>query len=101
MRSRHPWRITVWVQAMNKLPPKKQSSIYLMLIALGAVVAAIGAVRDITASTIAGMGIILAAMILHVVFYRCPNCGRYLDRSDGDFCPYCGKNIEESQKEKR
>ena len=42
-----------------------------------------------------GMGILIVAVLLHVIFYRCPHCNRFLSKNTGKFCPYCGENMEE------
>ena len=34
-------------------------------------------------------------LLFSLLLGRCPHCGKYLDRSSGDFCPYCGKKVGE------
>lgn len=43
--------------------------------------------------TIAGL-VVAVALGIHLIFYRCPHCGRHLDRVwvEG-YCPHCGKKI--------
>ena len=37
-----------------------------------------------------------ASYIFWLIFGRCPSCGRYLGRVEtGQYCPHCGKKIEE------
>lgn len=33
--------------------------------------------------------------VLFFLFWRCPHCGKFLPKSDGDlaFCPHCGKPL--------
>lgn len=36
--------------------------------------------------------VLVGAMILNLIFNRCPNCGRFLGRHHWfiEYCPYCG-----------
>lgn len=43
---------------------------------------------------VAGLLLLIVALVLHFTYYRCPHCGRFLDRSTGAYCPYCGKKME-------
>lgn len=43
---------------------------------------------------IIGAAVMLSCLIPHIFFYRCPHCGEHLDRSNGDYCPCCGKRID-------
>lgn len=36
----------------------------------------------------------LSCLIPHFLFNKCPHCARQLGRSEGPFCPFCGKPIE-------
>lgn len=78
---------------MKKLPPKTINAICLALLAVGALIGVGGALSEMYVIVAIGMGIIVCAMIFRVIFYRCPHCGRYLDRSTGKYCPYCGKPV--------
>lgn len=40
------------------------------------------------------MIIFMVALGIHLIFYRCPHCGKFLDRSTGDYCPYCGQQMD-------
>ena len=78
---------------MKKLPPKTIDAIYLALLVVGVLVGVGGALSEMYVLGAVGMGIIFCSMILRVVFYRCPHCGRYLDRSSGKYCSHCGKPV--------
>lgn len=41
----------------------------------------------------AGLLMIAAAIVLNLVFYRCPYCRGHLGRTGGDYCPHCGHFI--------
>ena len=41
-----------------------------------------------------GVIVVLSCLIPAFLYNRCPYCKKYLGKSDGDFCPYCGKEIE-------
>ena len=43
---------------------------------------------------VAGLLLLIVALVLHFTYNRCPHCGRFLDRSTGAYCPYCGKKME-------
>ena len=44
-------------------------------------------------------GFVLLFMALSFIFHRCPHCGRFLGRSGGPCCRYCGKNMEEMKEQ--
>lgn len=37
--------------------------------------------------------IIAAALLQYLVFFRCPHCGKHLDRGLPDYCPKCGAEL--------
>lgn len=37
--------------------------------------------------------LIFAVVIFQIIFYRCPHCGKYLGRTTGRHCPYCGEKF--------
>lgn len=42
----------------------------------------------------AGLLMAAAAIVLNLVFYRCPHCGAHLGRGGGYYCPHCGHFVE-------
>lgn len=80
---------------MKKLLPKKIRAVFWIILLIGAVIGFIGAFSEMTSLIVAGMIIMLCSIVVYFVFYRCPHCGRFLDRSTGEYCPYCGKKINE------
>ena len=77
----------------RKLKPKTVNSIYIFLLILGAAMAFAG-LEFGKPLTILGILMLIGNMMFRLICFRCPHCGRYLDRSSGEFCPYCGKTIE-------
>lgn len=49
----------------------------------------------------AGIMLLLAASLLYLVWIRCPECGKWLDRDPGNFCKHCGAQIPWDEKKKR
>jgi len=41
-----------------------------------------------------GMITACSCLIPHLLFNKCPHCGRQLGRNEGEFCPFCGERIE-------
>lgn len=44
--------------------------------------------------TAAALLAVIAGVLLHVLWMRCPHCGRHLDRNNGRYCQHCGKEID-------
>lgn len=82
---------------MKKLTPQKVRFWMVTAGLAGAVVYAAGIAMEIKLISGAGVVMIAGALIFHLIFYRCPHCGKYLDRSGGDYCPYCGGELEEGE----
>lgn len=38
-----------------------------------------------------GCGLMMASLILNIVFWRCPDCGKHLGPANAEYCPYCGR----------
>lgn len=79
---------------MWKDSPRTVRKIVFGTFAVGAVLALVGAMVEVTALTVIGVLLVIAGLIIHFTYYRCPHCGRFLDRSTGAYCPYCGKKME-------
>ena len=79
---------------MKKLKPRDVRRIYWVIMIVGVIVALFGLPNENKALLIIGALIMIASIIFYYIFYRCPSCGRYLDRSTGQYCPYCGVNID-------
>ena len=80
---------------MKNLKPKKVNQLFGIILFVSAVIAFYGAFSENTIFSGIGMVGMMGAILFKVIFYRCPYCGKYLDRSTGKYCPYCGKMIPE------
>lgn len=81
---------------MKKRTPKQIKARTILILAVGLLSALCGIVwNEQTTLIITGLLIMFASILHHVVFYRCPHCGKFLDRSSGEFCPACGKKVNE------
>ncbi len=41
-----------------------------------------------------GMAAIVGGLVLDVLFYVCPHCGKHLGRTRCDFCKSCGERVD-------
>lgn len=80
---------------MSRYPkPKTARKIVWCLLSIGAIIGLIGSYSSDILFVI-GIVLMICAILTHFIFYRCPHCGRFLDRSTGEFCPCCGKEIDQ------
>lgn len=80
---------------MKKLTPKKVNVYSLIILAVGTIIAIAGVLSEQMLLSATGMAIMFGDIFFRLIFYRCPHCGKFLDRSAGDFCPYCGKDVNQ------
>lgn len=78
---------------MNSLFPKKVRAIMWLIFALGILAAGAGISLQWDPLCYLGILVMLGGVVFHLIFYRCPHCGKFLDRSTGDYCPYCGQRV--------
>lgn len=78
---------------MKRWYPRQIRRLVMILLALGVLLAAAGVSREWFPLCGLGIAVMVGAILFHLLFYRCPCCGKFLDRSTGDFCPYCGKQV--------
>lgn len=45
-----------------------------------------------------GAVMLLAALALYSIWWRCPHCGKFLGRKHELHCRYCGKEVDRSAK---
>lgn len=79
---------------MKKMTPKRVRFWSGAIIAAGLFIMLARLLLDTDIVTIAGFLITVGGVIFHFLCYRCPHCGAYLDRNGGDYCPFCGKELE-------
>lgn len=80
---------------MKKLQPKSVQTYCLAALAVGMLFGFIGILTRVKALSVICVVVLIASVVFRFIFYRCPHCEKYLDRSGGDFCPYCGRKINE------
>ena len=81
---------------MKKIKPDTCMVITFAVIILGALIAMIGAASQGTFSLVfIGFAVMMGAAVFNMLFYRCPYCDTYLNRSYGEYCPHCGKRIND------
>ena len=78
---------------MRRMTPQKTNVLFSVLLVIGAAIAFWGVFCNIVAAEIVGILVMFGAVVFRFIFYKCPHCGKYLDRSAGDFCPYCGQRV--------
>ena len=72
---------------------KKINIIYTVILIVGGILCAGGTYIQNTILTFIGFSCIVGAVIYRLLIYRCPHCGKYLDRSKGQYCPYCREDV--------
>lgn len=77
------------------MKPKMALVYFSILVLIGTIVAARGAHIHSDLVVIVGFVFIFTAVVIHGIFYRCPHCKRYLDKSMGQYCPYCGERLDD------
>lgn len=82
---------------MSKWKPKEVNRVVLRLLLVCMALFAVAAISQVKLLFVPCVAVFALAVGLHLVYYRCPHCGKFLDRSTGDFCPYCGKNVNETE----
>lgn len=80
---------------MKRPKPQNVNRIYIAVLIVGAVTGLYGAQSEKIAFFAASMVIIVGDMLFRILFYRCPHCGKFLDRSSGRYCPHCGEDVNE------
>lgn len=81
---------------MKERTPKKVRQTTFIIFGVGALVAFLGILmNEEVFMCMMGIGIMFVSIVYNFIFYHCPHCGRYLGRSTGEYCPYCGKKVNE------
>lgn len=80
---------------MKRLTPSKVHIINWIVIIVDILVMLIGALTDTGAVCIVGIIIFLGCVIFRFACYNCPHCGQYLGRGSVNYCPNCGKDVNQ------
>lgn len=59
---------------------------------------AIGGLFAAMANGVVGAVMLLAALGLYNIWWRCPHCGKFLGRKHEVHCRYCGKAVDRTAK---
>lgn len=79
--------------ALKKYTPKKIRSMFWAIWLAGFIIGLAGPLCEIAAFSVTGIIIMVGSGVFYLVFYRCPDCGKFLGRNTGEYCPYCGKAV--------
>ena len=79
---------------MKKIPLKKVREIALLLFLLGFMVILAGAGFRLMPLILLGCLVLVGEIVFLAIFWRCPHCGGFLDRSGGLYCPHCGHMLD-------
>lgn len=71
--------------------PAKAKWVFLILGALGFLSVLLVTVHYLFLPV--GLILMTAAIVINLLFYRCPSCKKHLGRTAGDYCPHCGSRI--------
>lgn len=81
---------------MKNTQPKQIRKRTFIILGIGLLIALCGIAKNEQVTLILlGLLTMFASILHHVIFYRCPHCGKFLDRNTGDYCPGCGKKVNE------
>lgn len=81
---------------MKKRTPKQIRERTFIILGIGLFISLCGIAKgEQDFLMIVGLLVMFSSIIHHVIFYRCPHCGKFLDRNTGEYCPGCGKRVNE------
>ncbi|MBQ4564130.1 MAG: hypothetical protein IJA58_06595 [Lachnospiraceae bacterium] len=80
------------------MSPKKSQLVMIILSMIGLVLVlfATGGQSVNTVLMVIGFCFVMAGLIINLIFWKCPSCGRHLPKGpiDMTYCPYCGESID-------
>ena len=78
----------------GKKPRINYRNVHVVMYALFALGLLVGLIGQNELCLALGVLIMLSGLVVHLIYYRCPHCGRHLGREDGlRYCPYCGREL--------
>ena len=73
----------------------KTASKWIRILAVsGFVILSLGCLIRLLAVVIIGILTAIAGIVVGVVYFRCPHCGKYPGNTMGTYCPHCGNPLE-------
>lgn len=75
---------------------KTANVVFWIAIAVGAVISGLGSTNGMQAMSFIGVVLMCAGLMVKLRYCRCPHCGGFIGRSNGGFCQFCGKKINEA-----
>lgn len=82
---------------MKKLTPKQATLCAIGIVILGLILALVGLNHDHENRLLVGIGfaVMFASIVFRLVFCRCPHCDHLVGGISEEFCPHCGKKLNE------
>lgn len=77
--------------------PRHLRWILLAILAVILLLAGLGFLLDSDPLLIACLVCMVAGLIFMAIFSRCPYCHHYLRYYTGDYCPFCGENMNDPE----
>ena len=74
--------------------PKKCNYIFLAVLAGSIIMLFIGMASEVIPLLGAGLFLAFGSFVFRAITFRCPDCGYYLGRGSGTYCPRCKKEID-------
>ena len=78
---------------MKYMAPYERRILTLLIGGFGLILMVAGRFTESMVLMAIGAVPLFAALGINAIFYRCPHCHRHLRHSIGDYCPYCGENV--------
>ena len=84
-------RVSLWQKKCTVFALMLGVPVLLYLIAMALEHIGLAVYGEIPAIALLG---VIPGFLLHLCWMRCPHCGRHLDRNNGQYCQYCGEEID-------
>lgn len=82
---------------MRKIKLKTVRTVSVGSLILSFLTVGLAEVLDDMSLCIAAFVFLLAGTVFHLIFYRCPACGRHLGRNWGNYCSFCGEDLSDEE----
>jgi len=83
------------MEKLKKLPVTTHSAIFYICLLAGIFIGAVSRQFDFGIGMMLGFVLLVAGVVWHIVFLRCPHCGHHFHYRQPipKFCPNCGKQV--------